>query len=167
MKLEIDESAYIDPAAVVIGNVRIGAEANVWPGAVLRAEKEIITVGRNTNIQDGCVLHFDIGFPVHVGDNVTVGHRAVVHGATVEDDCLIGIGAIVLNGARVGAGSVIAAGAVVREGMEIPPGSLVAGVPARVLKPVPDTLRKRMRENLSIYAELVTANRSGSLPRRG
>jgi carbonic anhydrase/acetyltransferase-like protein (isoleucine patch superfamily) len=158
---KIDPSVYVDPAAVIQGNVTIGADSSIWPCAVLRAEEETITVGRNTNIQDGCVVHFDYGFPVAIGDDVTVGHRAVIHGATIGDGCLIGIGAVVLNGARVGAGSVVAAGAVVREGMDVPPGSLLAGVPAKVLKPVPGALRERVRTNLDLYARLVRLHREG------
>ena len=167
MKLDIDPTAYVDPAAHVVGNVAIGPRASVWATAVLRADLEHISVGADSNIQEGCVVHVDVGRPAVIGERVTVGHRAVIHGATVEEDCLIGMGAVVLNGARVGAGSLVAAGAVVTEDMEIPPRSLVAGVPARVRKEVPEALAARMRENLAIYAELVRKNQSGELPRRG
>ena len=109
----IHESAFIHTAAVVIGNVTLGARASVWPTAVIRGDGDSITVGDESNVQDGAVLHVDPGLPVYVGNRVTIGHRAIVHGATIEDDCLIGMGAIVLNGARIGKGSVIGAGIVV------------------------------------------------------
>ena len=133
---QIAEDAFIAPATVVVGRVRIGARSSVWYGSVLRGDDEEIVVGEDTNVQDLCVLHADPGYPAVLGDRVTVGHRAIVHGARVEDDVLIGMGAIQLNGARIGSGSVIAAGAVVTLGAEIPPASLVAGIPAKVLRPV-------------------------------
>ena len=129
---QIDPSAWIAPGAVVAGRVTLGAEVGIWYTAVIRADNDTISVGAGSNIQDGSVLHADPGFPCSVGENVTVGHKAVVHGCTVEDDCLIGMGAVVMNGATVGRGSVVAAGAVISQGVTIPPGSLVAGVPGKV-----------------------------------
>ena len=133
---QIAEDAFIVPATVVVGRVRIGARSSVWYGSVLRGDDEEIVVGEDSNVQDLSVMHADPGYPAVLGDRVTVGHRAIVHGATVEDDVLIGMGAILLNGARIGSGSVIAAGAVVTPGAEIPSASLVAGIPAKVLRPV-------------------------------
>ena len=152
---KVAPSAYIDPSAQVIGDVVIGAEASVWPNAVVRGDVNFIRIGDETNIQDNSVLHVDSGdFPLLIGDRVTVGHAVVLHGCTVEDECLIGIGAVILNGARIGAGSVIAAGALVPEGMEIPPGSLVMGVPGKVRRPVTGEERERFRENCRHYVEL-------------
>jgi carbonic anhydrase/acetyltransferase-like protein (isoleucine patch superfamily) len=128
----VDSSAWIAPGAVVLGDVILAAEATVWFGAVIRGDTAPIRVGRQTNIQDGCVLHADEGFPCTLGDRVTLGHGAIVHGATVEDDCLIGMRAVVMNGASIGKGSVVAVGSVVTEGTVIPPGSIAMGQPAKV-----------------------------------
>ncbi len=133
---EIDPDAWIAPGAVVVGSVRLGRGASVWYGAVLRADDDTITVGAETNIQDLCCLHVDAGAPIVLGDRVTVGHGATVHGAHVGTGAVIGIGAIVLGGARIGAGAIVAAGTVVRPGTDVPPGVLVAGVPGRVVRPV-------------------------------
>src|SRR5688500_15169659 len=122
---QIDPTAFIAPGAVVLGDVTVGPRSSVWFQAVLRGDVEKIIVGAETNIQDGCVLHADPGFPCMLGDRVTLGHGAIVHGATVEDDVMIGMRAVVMTGARIGAGSIVAVGAVVLEGMEIPPGSVV------------------------------------------
>ena len=129
---EVSEDAWVAPNATLVGKVRLGAEASVWFGAVLRGDGDRIEVGEGSNIQDGCVLHADPGFPVHVGTGVSIGHRAVVHGCVLEDGVLVGMGAVVMNGARIGHGSLVAAGTVVLEGTEIPPRSLVAGVPGKV-----------------------------------
>lgn len=145
-------SAYIDTAAQVIGDVTLGERASVWPGAVLRGDVNRIEIGDDTNIQDNSVLHGELDkYPVILGKRVTVGHMAVLHGCVVEDDCLIGIGAIVLNGARVGRGSVIAAGALVPEGMEIPPESMVMGTPAKVKRAVTEDEKQRFAENAQRY----------------
>lgn len=125
---------FVAPDVVLAGDVVVGEDATLWFGVVARAEYSQVRIGARTNVQDGSVLHADPGTPCIVGDDVTIGHRAVVHGCTVEDGALIGMGAVVLNGAVVGAGSLVAAGAVVRENQEIPPNSLVGGVPATVLK---------------------------------
>jgi carbonic anhydrase/acetyltransferase-like protein (isoleucine patch superfamily) len=126
---------------------------------VLRGDVERISVGAQANIQDNCTLHADPGFPVSIGQRVSVGHNAVVHGATVEDDCLIGMGATVLNGAVIGAGSLVAAQALVPQGMRVPPGSLVAGVPARVKRPLTDEEREGISLNGTMYAELARTHR--------
>lgn len=133
---QIDPSAFIAPNASLLGQVTIGPEASVWFGVVIRADLAPITLGRATNIQDNSVLHVDAGKPVILGDHVTVGHRAIVHGATVESRTLIGMGSIILNGAVIGAESVIGAGALVTERAVIPPRSLVLGVPGKVVRSV-------------------------------
>lgn len=150
----IPATAWVHASATLIGDVRLGAHVSVWPGAVLRGDRDTISVGEGTNVQDGAVLHCDPGFPCVLGARVTIGHRAVVHGCTVEDGALIGIGAVVLNGAVVGAGSLVAAGAVVGEGLQIPPHSLVVGIPAKVLRPLSDEQRERVRRGAETYAAL-------------
>ncbi|HJE24689.1 MAG TPA: gamma carbonic anhydrase family protein [Methylorubrum populi] len=124
---------WIAPDARVIGRVLIGLEASVWFGAVIRGDNEPITIGDRTNIQDGAVLHSDPGFPLTLGEDVTVGHRAIVHGCTIGSASLVGMGATILNGARIGRGCIVGANALVREGAEFPDGSLIVGVPARVV----------------------------------
>ncbi|MEU5162127.1 gamma carbonic anhydrase family protein [Streptomyces sp. NPDC020875] len=160
----IDPSAFTAPTAVVIGDVTIGPGASVWYHAVLRADCGPIVIGAGANVQDNCTVHVDPGFPVTIGARVTVGHNAVLHGCTVEDEVLIGMGATVLNGARIGAGSLIAAGAVVPQGMEVPPGSLVAGVPAVIKRPLADDARELIRVNAELYGELADGHR-GVRPR--
>ncbi|MGW4032045.1 gamma carbonic anhydrase family protein [Streptomyces sp. NPDC004838] len=155
----VDPGAFTAPTSVVIGDVALAAGASVWYHAVLRADCGPIVIGADSNIQDNCTVHVDPGFPVTVGERVTVGHNAVLHGCTVEDDVLVGMGATVLNGARVGAGSLVAAGALVPQGMEIPPGSLVAGVPAKVKRPLTDEEREGIRTNAAMYLELVKSHR--------
>jgi carbonic anhydrase/acetyltransferase-like protein (isoleucine patch superfamily) len=146
--------AWVAPTATLIGQVSIGSRASVWYGAVLRGDRSPISVGEGSNVQDGSVLHADPGFPCSVGSRVTVGHRAVVHGCTVEDDVLVGMGAVVLNGARIGSGSLLAAGTVVLEGAEIPAGSLVAGVPGKVRRELTDDERGRVELNAANYLDL-------------
>ena len=124
---ELHPDSWVAPNATVIGQVSIGAGASAWYGAILRAEAELIEIGAGANIQDGVTIHVDPGFPVRVGAGCSVGHNAVLHGCTIEDNSLVGMGAVVLNGAVVGSGSLIAAGAVVPQGAVIPPGSMVAG----------------------------------------
>jgi gamma-carbonic anhydrase len=150
---QIHESAYIDPAATLIGKVEVGARSSFWPGAVARGDISYIKVGDETSIQDGTVLHVDYGIPLLIGSRVTVGHMAVLHGCVVEDECLIGIGAIVLTGAKIGKGSVIAAGALIGEGKEIPPGSLVMGVPGKVVRQTTPEEQERFRKNAQAYVE--------------
>lgn len=133
----VDASAYVDASAQVIGDVRIGAESSVWMNVVIRGDVHFIRIGARSNIQDLALVHvMRDTHPTVIGDDVTVGHSAVVHGATVEDRCLIGMGAILLNGCRIGSGSIVAAGALVPEGMVVPPGSMVMGMPAKVKRPL-------------------------------
>lgn len=152
-KPKIADSAYVDPGAHVIGDVEIGGGSSIWPTAVLRGDLEPIRVGAMTNIQDGTLIHTDRGFPTVIGDRVTVGHAAVLHGCTVEDDSLIGIGARVLTGARIGRGAVVAAGALVPEGMEVPPDTLVMGTPAKPRRPVTAEEKVRFEKGVAGYAE--------------
>jgi carbonic anhydrase/acetyltransferase-like protein (isoleucine patch superfamily) len=135
-QLPADGQYWIAPGAVVIGRVILKRNASVWFGAVLRGDNEPITVGENSNVQDGAVLHTDDGSPLVIGSNVTIGHQAMLHGCTVGDNSLIGIGAVVLNGARIGRNCLIGAKALIPEGKEIPDGSLVVGAPGRVLRPL-------------------------------
>ncbi|MFF5146438.1 gamma carbonic anhydrase family protein [Streptomyces sp. NPDC013157] len=155
----IEADVFVAPTASVIGDVTLEARASVWYGAVVRGDVEKITVGARANVQDNVTLHADPGFPVRVGERVSIGHNAVVHGATVEDDCLIGMGATVLNGAVIGAGSLVAAQALVPQGMVVPPGSLVAGVPAKVRRELSAEEREGVTLNGTFYAELAVAHR--------
>jgi len=164
--MHIDPTAFIHPEALVFGDVTLGARASVWPGAVLRGDSAPITIGEGSNVQDGVVIHVDPGLPCTIGSRVTVGHRAVVHGATVEDDCLIAIGAIVLNRVVVGTGSLVGAGAVCSEGMVIPSNSLVLGVPGKVVRSVDDKLRARIAAGVDAYIALSERHRRGEFPRR-
>ncbi|MEU6672079.1 gamma carbonic anhydrase family protein [Streptomyces sp. NPDC046727] len=156
---QVDPEAFVAPMASVIGDVTLHAGASVWYGAVVRGDVEKITVGAQANVQDNVTLHADPGYPVTVGERVSIGHNAVVHGATVEDDCLIGMGATVLNGAVIGAGSLVAAQALVPQGMVVPPGSLVAGVPAKVKRALTAEEREGVTLNGTLYAELGKAHK--------
>ncbi|MGZ4881752.1 MAG: gamma carbonic anhydrase family protein [Halobacteriota archaeon] len=148
------EGVFIAPTASVIGNVQIAAGSSVWFGAVLRSDIALIQIGRNTNVQDNAVIHVNEGVETIVGDQVTIGHGAIVHGAQVEDTVLIGIGAIVLDGATIGTGSIIGAGAVVTEGIEIPDRSLVLGVPGKVVRQVTAEQLRSIETNAKSYAAL-------------
>ena len=156
---QVSANAWAAPNATLIGKVTLAEDSSVFYSAVLRGDMEAITIGERSNIQDGCVVHTDPGHPVVVGAGVSVGHRAVLHGCTIEDDALIGMGAVVLNGAVVGVGSLVAAGAVVTEGMQIPPGSLVAGVPAKVRKQLDEDALEALRQNARTYVGLAAQHR--------
>ena len=162
--IHIHPTAFIAPGAVVLGDVTLAARASVWYGAVLRGDMDAIVIGEATNLQDGTIVHVDEGAPVRIGARVGVGHRAILHGCTVEDDCLIGMGSVLLNGAHIGTGSVVAAGAVVPEGTRVPPGSLVVGVPARVTRAVDDALRERIRHTWEHYVTQAERHRAGQFP---
>ena len=162
--MSIDPGAYIHPLAAVIGDVTLGARVSVWPTAVIRADSAAITIGADSNVQDGAVLHVDHGYPLVIGSRVSIGHRAILHGATVEDDCLIAMGAILLNGVVVGAGSLVGAGAVCREGMRIPPRSVVLGVPARVARDATSEISERIRRTMESYLALQGEYRAGRYP---
>lgn len=157
---DVERAAFLAPGAVIIGQVTLGEGVSVWYGSVLRADSNRITVGCDVNIQDGCILHSDPGFPATLGDRVSLGHGAIVHGATVEDDVLIGMRATVLNGAQIGTGSLVAAGALVRPGTVVPPGSLVAGVPAVVRREISDEERAVIQRTPGAYLDLAATHRS-------
>jgi carbonic anhydrase/acetyltransferase-like protein (isoleucine patch superfamily) len=147
----LGEGHYIAPNAAVIGQVTLRANASVWFSCVLRGDVEDIDIGEGSNIQDGAVIHADPGFAVHVGANVTVGHNAMLHGCTIGDGSLVGIGAVVLNGARIGRGCLVGAGALVTEGTEIPDGSLVLGSPARLKKTLAPEEQSALAHNAGHY----------------
>lgn len=158
----VDPTAWIAPGAVVAGAAELGPEVGVWYTAVIRADHTAITVGAGSNIQDGTVVHADPGFPATIGAGVTVGHRAVVHGCTVEDDCLVGMGAVILNGATIGRGSLIAAGTVVSQGITVPANSLVAGVPGTVRRETTEDERALIRASAVSYRRLLVAHREAT-----
>ncbi|MFA6316096.1 MAG: gamma carbonic anhydrase family protein [Elusimicrobiota bacterium] len=158
---KIHPKAFVHDSAEVIGKVSVGPGASIWPMAVLRGDIDRIAVGEGSNIQDGCVLHTRRGSPALIGRRVTVGHGAVLHGAAVADDCLIGMGAVVME-AAIGRGSVVGAGAVVPAGLKVPPGSLVLGVPAKVVKKLHRDSIKEIRGSAATYARLADTTRKSS-----
>src|SRR5690348_2578293 len=160
----IADGAWVAPGATVVGDVTLGAGSSVWYGAVLRGDGDRIVVGERTNIQDGSVLHTDPGFPLTLGAGISVGHRAVLHGCTVGDDALVGMGAVVLNGARIGPRCLVAAGALVLEGVDIPAQSLVAGAPAKVRRPLSDEEVAGLRANASTYEQLRSLHAGSAEP---
>ena len=157
---QVAESAWVAPGAFVIGDVHLGEESSVWYGAVLRGDTEPIRIGARTNVQDGCILHADPGFPAVVGEGCVVGHNAVVHGCEIGDNCLVGMGATILNGAKIGDGSIVAAGAVVPEGREFPPRSLIVGVPAKRVGDLTDEQAADIERGASEYVERAVAHRA-------
>jgi carbonic anhydrase/acetyltransferase-like protein (isoleucine patch superfamily) len=154
----ISVGAFVAAGARVIGSVDLAEGASVWYNAVLRADSDSISVGAGSNLQDNVSVHVDAAHPVRIGENVSVGHNAVVHGCTIEDSCLIGMGSVVLSGAVIGEGSLIAAGAVVLEGTVIPPGSLVAGVPGKVRRALTEEERAGIRRNADTYRAHLAAH---------
>jgi carbonic anhydrase/acetyltransferase-like protein (isoleucine patch superfamily) len=152
---------------MVLGEVSLGRNTSVWYNCVIRGDMAPIVIGDDTNIQDLSMVHVDEGVPCTVGKRVGVGHRVILHGCTVEDDCLIGMGSILLNRARIGTGSVIGAGAVIPEGMEVPPGSLVMGVPGRIVRKVDAELTQRIAETWQHYVAQAKKHRAGSYEKHG
>lgn len=148
---QIDPTAWVAPTADLIGNVIVEAGANIWFGAVLRGDNEAITVGAGSNVQENAVLHTDMGFPLTIGANCTIGHKAMLHGCTIEAGSLIGMGATLLNGAKIGAGSLVGACALVTEGKEIAPGSLVMGAPAKVVRELDAAAQARLLKSAEGY----------------
>ena len=148
---DVSADAWIAPNATLVGRVTLKPETSVWFGAVIRADGDRVEVGPGSNVQDGCVLHADPGFPLKIGSGVSIGHNAVVHGCVVEDDVLVGMGAVVMNGARIGRGSLVAAGTVVLEGTDVPPGSLVAGVPGKVRRSLSDDEMRGLQGTAARY----------------
>ncbi len=160
----IHPTAFIAPGAVVLGDVTIGEAASVWYTAVLRGDMAPIEVGSHTNLQDGTIVHVDEGVPCRIGSRVGVGHRVILHGCTVEDDCLIGMGSVLLNRSVVGRGSVVAASSLLPEGLVVPPGSLVMGVPGRVVRAVDGELQRRIEHTWRHYVEQARRHRAGEFP---
>ncbi|UCH21085.1 MAG: gamma carbonic anhydrase family protein [Deltaproteobacteria bacterium] len=161
IKPKIGKNVFIAPTAVVIGKVQIMDNASIWYGAVVRGDREPITIGKNSNVQDNCTVHTDPGYPVVIGRNVTIAHNAIVHGCTIEELSLIGIGAILLNGALIKKGSVVGSGAVVREGQEVGPYQLVAGVPAALKKELDDTILEKNLESARNYMKRAAEHSNG------
>lgn len=155
----VDPAAFTAPTSVVVGDVELAAGASVWYQTVLRGDGGPIAIGADSNIQDNSTVHVDPGFPMTVGERVSVGHNAVLHGCTIEDDCLVGMGATVLNGAVIGAGSLVAAQALVPQGMRVPPRSLVAGVPAKVKRELTDEEFAGIQLNAAAYLKLAADHR--------
>ncbi len=151
--IRIHPSVFVAETATIVGEVTIYPDASVWYGAVIRGDASKIVIGDGTNVQDGGVIHCDANLPTTIGKRVVIGHRAVIHGATIADNVMIGIGAIVLNGAKIGEYSIIAAGALVPEGKEIPPRSLVMGVPGKVIRQVNDEEIKRITDGAQTYID--------------
>ena len=150
---QLGPGAWAAPSADLIGDVRLGARASVWFGAVLRGDNTPLILGEETNFQDGAIGHSDAGFPLTIGARVTVGHQAILHGCTVEDDCLIGMGARILNGAVIEAECIVGAGALITEGKSFERGSLIVGAPARVVRQVTKEEKQMLRESAAHYAE--------------
>lgn len=156
----VAESAWVAPGAVLVGAVVLGERASVWYNAVLRADNEPIIIGDRSNLQDNVSAHVDSGSPLTLGRNVSVGHNAVLHGCTIEDDVLIGMHATVMNGAVIGSGSIVAAGALVTEGAVVPPRSLVAGIPAKIRRTLSDDEVAGIRHNAEVYLAHLTLHAS-------
>lgn len=159
--LRIGDEVFIAENATLLGEVTIGDRSGVWFGAVLRGDRDRIVIGAGSNVQDNATVHGSTGFPTLIGDRVSIGHGAIIHGCTISDEVLVGMGAIVMNGAVVGEGSIIGAGAVVTEGKVIPPGSVVLGVPGKVVKQVDEAQREHIRENAKVYVEMAGRYRRG------
>ena len=160
----IDPTAFIAQGAVVAGNVSIGKESSIWYNTVVRGDMAPVRIGDQTNIQDLSMVHVNKGIECIIGNRVSVGHGAIIHGCIVDDDCLIGMGAILLSGVHLGTGSVVGAGAVLTEGKKIPPGSLVIGIPARVVRPVDDSLIKEIDFAWKNYLREAHDHRSDKVP---
>jgi carbonic anhydrase/acetyltransferase-like protein (isoleucine patch superfamily) len=165
-RLSLDPTAYIAPGAALVGTITIGAESSVWFNATVRGDLDAVFIGERSNVQDNCVVHVDRGMPARIGSSVTMGHGAIVHAATIEDEVLVAMKAVVLSGCRVGSRCIIGAGAVVPEGTTIPAGSLVLGVPARVVRPLKPEEIERVRQNAQSYVDLAAAYRA-AVPRAG
>ncbi len=161
---KLSETAYVAPSAILLGDVTLEAESSIWYMTVVRGDSAPITIGERTCIQDGCIVHCDPGIPCSIGKQVGVGHGVILHSCVVEDDCLIGMGAVLLNRVHVGTGSVVGAGAVLPEGLEVPPRSLVLGVPAKVVRSVDEHLAQRIEKTWRDYVGLARRHRQGMFP---
>lgn len=156
-----DDSHWIAPGAHVLGRIVLGRDVGIWFNSVLRGDNETITIGEGSNVQEGCTLHTDMGFPMHIGKGVTVGHNAILHGCTIGDNALVGMGATILNGAVIGAGSLVGAGALVTEGKTFPERSLIVGSPARVVRTLDETAIAGLRATAQGYVANQRRFRSG------
>ena len=163
-ELEDEETIWIAPDATVLGRVRLQRQSGIWFGAALRGDNETITIGAGSNVQEHCVLHTDPGFPLRVGEGCTIGHRAILHGCTIGDNSLIGMGAIVLNGARIGRNSLVGAGALVTEGKEFPDNSLIVGAPAKAIRTLDDAAVERLKMSAQSYVANGARFRKGLKP---
>lgn len=156
----IDPTAYVAPGATLIGDVRLGPRASVWPGCVLRGDINFIEIGEATNVQDGTIIHLADDYPVRIGRYVTIGHAAIIHACTIEDECLIGMRATILDGAVIGDHSIIGAGALVTAGTVVPPGSLVLGVPGKVSRTLEPPEQADIRKWAEKYVKVAAAHRA-------
>ena len=156
--MKIAENVYIAKGAIITGDVTVGEDVGIWYNAVIRGDEYPITIGARSNVQDCAVVHVGNGFPCVIGEDVTVGHGAIVHGCTIGDGSMVGMGATILNGAKIGKGCLIAAGALVTEGTEVPDGMLVIGVPGKIVKPVPQNQQEYMISNAALYVEEARKN---------
>jgi carbonic anhydrase/acetyltransferase-like protein (isoleucine patch superfamily) len=156
----ISDSAYVAAQATVLGDVRIGEQASVWPGCVLRGDINSIVIGDRSNIQDGTIVHLADDFGVVIGNDVTIGHAAIIHACTIEDECLIGMGATVMDGVVVGKRSIVGAGALVTQGTIIPPGSMVLGAPAKIKKTLADEQQASFKEWAAKYVIVAAAHKA-------
>jgi len=155
----VAQTAWVAPGAFVVGDVHLGEASSVWYGAVLRGDTEPIRIGDRTNVQDGCVVHADPGYPATVGEDCVVGHNAIVHGCEIGNGCLVGMGATILNGAKIGEGSIVAAGALVTEGKEFPPRSLIVGAPAKAIREVTEEQTQSIAHGVREYVERAASHR--------
>lgn len=161
---ELDEDCWIAPDANLIGKIRVLADASVWFGSTLRGDNEYITVGQGSNVQENCVLHTDMGYPLTIGRDCTIGHKAMLHGCTIGDESLIGMGATVLNGAKIGKNCLIGAGALITEGKEIPDGSLVMGSPGKIVRQLSDEAIEGLRKSAAGYQANAKRFKAGLSP---
>ncbi|TYR31114.1 gamma carbonic anhydrase family protein [Mesorhizobium microcysteis] len=163
-QLDDEETIWIAPDATLIGKVRLGPQVGVWFGAVLRGDNELIAIGEGSNLQEHCMLHTDMGYPLTVGAGCTIGHRAILHGCTIGDNTLVGMGAIVLNGARIGRNCLVGAGALVTEGKEFPDNSLIVGSPAKAVRQIDDAAADRLRLSAESYVANAKRFKAGLKP---
>ena len=164
MKPIIHESTFVDKTAVIIGNVRIGKNCGVYPYAVIRGDENLIEIDDGSNVQDCCVIHVDAEHKTKIGKNVSIGHLAMIHGATINDECIVGIHATILNGAKIGSGSIIGANAVVTTDMVVPENSIVLGIPGKIIKQDAQ-FREKARLNAEIYQKLSKEHKERKYPR--
>ncbi len=157
---QVHESAYVAAEATLLGDVRVGAQASIWPGCVLRGDINYIEIGDRSNVQDGTIVHLADDHPVIVGKDVTIGHATIIHACTIEDDCLIGMGATVMDGAHIGARSIVGANALVTQGTIVPPGSLVLGSPAKVVRELPAEQQAGMHRMAAKYVTVSAAHKA-------